>query len=108
VQGGAVASTPPPEGPNRGSLDPFENALHHIFGDPDHKLDGLLRVYGGNQTSAYNAIVRATQQYVNRNNITGIINRNNPVTVRVAGYNVTVQGRVMDGVFRLSTAYIKN
>ena len=51
------------------TVDP--NKLNHIFGKKAHNLDTLLPKFGGDQVKAYNALEKATQQYVNSNKLTG-------------------------------------
>jgi hypothetical protein len=88
-----------------GKVDP--NKLNHLFGKAEHNFDALLKSFGGNQSKAYTAIENAAQSYVTKNNITGVINATNQITVKVSGYNVTVRGNVVDGVLKLGTAFIK-
>ena len=80
-----------------------ENDLNHIFGNPDHKLNGYLNSYGGNQEVAYNAVQQAGQNYVNTNNIIGIVK---DVVVTVNGFDITIRGAVIDGVFKIGTFFI--
>jgi len=62
------------------------------------------RVTGGRQTVTQNA----TQQIVNSQNLTGIFDSvENPLVVNVNGFVVNVGGRVIDGIFRIGTFYIK-
>ena len=80
---------------------PVENAnkLNHLFGNPEHNLGPLLAAAGGPE-KAYERIWRAAQPLVTQN---GLFNQ----TVRVLGFNVTVQGNVIDDVLRIGTAFIR-
>ena len=82
--------------------------LQHVFGKTQHDLDQLLNAYKGDQTTAYQSIQMEAQTYVNQNGITGVIDSSNEFTIKAGGYNVTVHGNVMDGVFRLGTAFVKS
>lgn len=79
--------------------------MKHVFDNPthDHKLDSYLKSYNGNQTQAYNAVQQAGQNYVNSNNITGIVK---DIVINVNGYDITVRGMVVDGIFRIGTFFI--
>ena len=93
--GGTAAST----------VDP--NKLNHIFGKAQHNLSGFLNSFAGNQTNAYNAFYRAAQEFVTRNNISGVINAANEITIRFAGFDITFRGNVVDGILKLGTFFIK-
>jgi hypothetical protein len=80
-------------------IDP--NSLHHIFDDPDHGLDGLVTEFGS-QESAFEAIAEATRDAVRSQGITGQYE----IQVEVGGRQVTVRGRVVDGVVNIGTVFI--
>ena len=46
-----------------------ENDYNHIFGNPEHNLDGFVGYYGGNQAAAYAAVSVAAQAYVTSHQI---------------------------------------
>lgn len=79
------------------------NKVHHFFGKSQHKLGSLLRKYGGNERKAYNAIYNAVFKQVQKKGITGGFE----IVVKVAGKNVTVRGKVIDGMVRIGTGFIK-
>lgn len=81
-------------------IDP--NKLHHIFDDPEHYLQPIVDRLGS-QEAAYRAIQQAAQGLVSSQNLTGL----QSLTVNIGGTDVTVDGIVIDGVFRIGTAYIK-
>jgi RHS repeat-associated protein len=81
------------------SVDP--NKLNHIFGKAQHNLSALEAAFGGSRQAAYEALQRATQAAVNSQRLTGVFE----VVVRVGGSDVTVRGKVVDGVARIGTAY---
>ena len=83
-----------------------ENDYNHIFGNPEHNLDGFVGYYGGDQAAAYAAVSVAAQAYVTSHQITGIINAFNQITVNVSGFNITVRGNVINGRFHIGTFFI--
>jgi RHS repeat-associated protein len=78
------------------------NKANHVFGKSEHNLNGLLKKYSGNTVKAYRGITDATQKYVKKNNIT----ENFETILKVKGYNVTIRGTVINGMARISTAFI--
>lgn len=81
------------------------NTANHIFGPKSlakHNLGGLLKAFGGDSVAATRALEGATQQLANQGTIQGIFQ----TTVSVGGEVVTVQGRVINGLVNLSTAFI--
>lgn len=60
-------------------------------------------MFNGDQTAAYNAILRATEEYVKINNIVG---RFQNIVVNVNGFDITVRGNVVDGIVKIGTAFI--
>jgi len=81
------------------------NAANHIFGSnlAKHKLGGVLGAFKGDATAATYALENATQALANQGAISGVFKG---TVVEIAGFSVTVQGRVMAGVAHLSTAFI--
>jgi len=102
--GGLSGGTGDPNDPrnwrNNDAID--QNKLAHIFGQAKHNLDGFLKSHGGNQVSAFNAIDRAAQAHVTNHGLTGV----NQFTVNVGGHSITVKGNVVDGAFKIGTAFI--
>ncbi len=93
LRGRPTISTPrPPVDPNR---------LNHIFGQTRHNLGGVIQTFGTRE-AAYEAIRSATQTLASSGRIQGIFE----TVVQVGGHNVTVRGRVIDGVVRIGTAFI--
>jgi hypothetical protein len=81
------------------------NAANHVFGPNSlakHKLEGVLGAFKGDATAAFYSLENAAQALANQGAIKGIFQ----TTVQVAGSNVTVRGAVIDGVARVSTAFI--
>jgi hypothetical protein len=80
------------------------NKLNHIFGQAKHNLDDFVGKFGS-QDEAFFAIQDATQAAFNAGDVAtgarGVFRQ----TVRVAGQDLTVEGRVIDGVVRVGTAY---
>ncbi len=81
------------------------NKIVHLFNNIIHRFEPLLEYFGGNRTEAANAIVNAGQQLVNDYGLTGKVIEK---VVSVAGMNVTISGKVINGVFRIGTAFIPN
>ena len=86
---------------------PDPNKLNHIFEKVQHNLDNFLNEFNGDQARAYSAVEKAAQEYVTQNNITGVINGANQITINVSGYNITFRGNVVDGVLHLGTFFIQ-
>ena len=83
-------------------IDP--NKLNHIFGDPGHKLDGLVQRCG-DMVNAYHKIRMYTGLLLDRNNLGPGLHT---VTIRIGNLFVNVQITVIDqsGNFDIRTAYI--
>jgi len=77
------------------------NTITHIFGKSAHQLEGLVTHFGSRE-AAYTALYDATQVAVRAQGTTGVFQ----TAVNVAGQSVTVRGNVIDGVLRLSTAFV--
>lgn len=85
------------------------NELNHIFNKSEHHLDDFLNYFGGNQTMAYNAVKNAAQIYVNVNKISNKVftSNLNPLELNVNGFDISVGGRVMNGIFKIGTFFAK-
>jgi len=81
------------------------NKANHIFGKSDHGLDGLLRVYNGDQTKALEAIIKSTQNLANEGKL--IQNFHDGVSINVQGFDIVVRGEIIDGVVEIGTAFIQ-
>jgi RHS repeat-associated protein len=75
--------------------------LEHIFDNPGHNLAGLVQQLGSRE-AAYQAILAATQAALQSQQLTGVFR----IVVSVSGVQVTVKGAVVNGVCRISTAFI--
>jgi RHS repeat-associated protein len=75
------------------------NRINHVF-QAKHKLDALVQAFGGKQ-GAYEALASATQRAV-----AGTAGPFEKV-VQVGGQSVTVRGAVIDGVVKISTAFVR-
>jgi RHS repeat-associated protein len=78
-----------------------ENDVHHIFGKADHNLESVEKEFG-NAKAATQALIKAVQTAVTKGNLTGDLD----ITVKVGSTNVTVTGRIIDGVVRIGTAFV--
>jgi hypothetical protein len=75
--------------------------LHHSFGKPGHNLGALIERFGS-QEATYRAVEAATQAAVRTQGLSGLYE----TTVTVAGQDVVVRGKVMEGVVRIGTLFI--
>jgi RHS repeat-associated protein len=75
------------------------NRLLHIFGNPEHGLGALVAKFGG-PLAAYEAMQVAAQSQVSAS---GPFTR---VAITVGGIAIQINGTVIDGVVKISTAYI--
>ena len=81
------------------------NKANHLFGKAEHNLTRLLNSFGGDKVKALKAITDATKKAVNSSQLkNGDLYE---VTVKVAGENVTVTGRIVNNIVEIGTAYIK-
>ena len=77
--------------------------MDHVFGPKalaKHKLQNVLNMFGGDKVKAYNAIERATAQRMSGQAGTF------QTVINVGGTNVTVRGAVVNGLTRISTAFV--
>lgn len=81
-------------------IDP--NKLNHIFNNAAHGLESLVEHFGSQQ-AAYNALQQAVQAVANASHLTGVYEQ----VVLIGGQEVTVTGRVVNGVARIGTAFIR-
>lgn len=81
------------------------NKLHHIFGNPDHDLDALLGHYGSEE-AAGQAIVEAVNQAHRDGALVLDARRRYRQVIEVGGYSVTVDGRIVNGIARVGSAWI--
>ncbi len=81
-----------------GKIDP--NKVSHVFGQPKHNLDGVVKTFGSPE-KAFGALQDATQAAVKNQGIKGVFE----TAVKVGGEMVTVRGNVVDGVVKIGTAF---
>ena len=74
--------------------------LDHVFNNPGHKLQGFVQQEGGEE-NAMRALIKAVGKEPD-----GIYGTSNPLVRTIGKYTITIRGRVMDGVFKISTAFI--
>jgi hypothetical protein len=75
------------------------NDLHHIFDYPKHFMQPLVSQYGS-QEAAYRAIYVEAQKLINIPSST----LNKGIWINVGGKMVWIEGQVIDGIVRVSTA----
>jgi hypothetical protein len=75
------------------------NDLHHIFDYPKHFMQPLVSQYGS-QEAAYRAIYVEAQKLINIPSST----LNKGIWINVGGKMVWIEGQVVDGIVRVSTA----
>jgi hypothetical protein len=78
------------------------NKINHVFGDPEHKLEGLVKEFGS-QEEAFSAIEQAIQREAIAQGIQGAFDA---ISVSVGSYIVEVSGIVIGGIARVGTAFI--
>jgi hypothetical protein len=77
------------------------NKLHHVFGKKGRDLNALVTDFGSRE-AAFEAVRNATQEAVKRQNISGQYE----IEIKIHGYEVTVQGTVMDnGTVKIGTIF---
>ncbi|MFI5777128.1 hypothetical protein [Nocardia sp. NPDC051570] len=67
---------------------------------PKHKLDEFVESCGG-QDGAMDQIVESVHDVPN-----GIYGKANPLVRTINGHTITIRGAMIDGVFKISTAFI--
>jgi hypothetical protein len=82
-----------------GSIAVDANKLHHIFADPTHNLGPLVDQFGS-ETNAFNAVQQAAQAGVKS------LPEFYKTVVSIGGQDVTVTGRVIEGIVRIGTLFI--
>lgn len=78
------------------------NTMRHIFGKAAHGLAPLVARLGS-ERAVMAAVARAMARLPAGTFVAGQVFE---VTVRVAGQNVVVRGRVVEGIIRISTMFI--
>ena len=79
------------------------NNLHHIFGNKEHGLDAFVQAHGGSEELSYRAIENRAIIYANA---TDTMDRTDGVMLVVDGVEMNITYKVVDGVMRVSDAYI--
>ncbi|WP_141735931.1 pre-toxin TG domain-containing protein [Oligoflexus tunisiensis] len=82
------------------------NGATHVFGPKSlakHKMEGFLEKFGGDSIGAFKSLENAAQRLADDGKIQGLFR---DVVVNVKETDVTVRGNVIDGVAKLSTAFI--
>jgi hypothetical protein len=82
------------------------NGANHVFGPGNlakHKLGDFLGSFNGDSIGAFKALENSAQALAEAGKIEGVFK---DVIVTVKNTDVTVRGRVIDGVAKLSTAFI--
>lgn len=77
-----------------------QNRINHIFGDPKHKLDGMVAKYGSEE-AAFHAIEEGVLDYANKN---GLETTTKWTRVVIGGEEVDATWRTVDGVLSLVDA----
>ncbi len=80
---------------------PNANTLNHIFGQARHNLDQVVQHFGSEQ-AAFDALQSGAQAAADAGRISDVFE----TVITVAGQDVTVRGRVIDGMVRIGTAFI--
>ena len=88
-----------------GALGSLMNALNHVFGDPGHGLDQLVSEFGS-EANALVAVQSATQDAVESQGIQDFLGAFSQ-QVAVGSQIVTVRGKVIDGMVRIGTMFVR-
>jgi len=81
------------------------NRRHHIFGEPRHNLDRLVRLYG-DELAAAQAITDAVETAFKSSQLPVDADGLFKQVFDISGVSVTVSGRVVNGIARIGTAWI--
>jgi hypothetical protein len=84
------------------AVDP--NKLHHIFGDAAHGLDDVVKA-AGSREAAFGAMEKAAQGAFDAGKFAEIRPGVFEGAANVGGVDVIVRGAVVDGVFRIGSAW---
>lgn len=76
-----------------------KEAMGHVF-VPKHKLDGLVQSLGGEEATM-KKIIESVQGVPD-----GVYNGSSPLVRTINGQTVHIRGAMIDGVFKIGTAYI--
>ncbi|WP_157105803.1 hypothetical protein [Nocardia sienata] len=76
-----------------------KEAMGHVF-VPKHKLDNLVKSLGGEETTM-TKIIESVQGVPD-----GVYNASNPLVRTINGETVHIRGAMINGVFKVGTAYI--
>jgi hypothetical protein len=81
------------------------NKRNHIFANPNHNLDALVRHYGSEEEAA-RAIVDTVNQAQHDGKLSTDKHGLYKQVFDVGGYPVMVAGRIVNGLVRIGTAWI--
>ncbi len=89
---------------NNQSFEDIENKANHAFHNKkhDHHLDEVLESFNNDEISAYKKMTEIAQNYIDNIGASSA----DQFIINVNGFDVTVRGKVIDGFFRITTAYI--
>jgi hypothetical protein len=82
------------------------NKRDHVFGNPDHNLDAPVRQYGSEDAAAHAILEAVNQAYRAGKLIADALGRYRPM-FDVGGYPVIVSGRIVNGLARIGSAWIR-
>jgi hypothetical protein len=82
------------------------NKLRHGFGNPDHNLDALVQVCGSEEAAGRAIVEAVNQAYRDGSLVVDTLDRYTQV-FEVGGYLVTVRGKIVNGVVRVGSAWIR-
>jgi hypothetical protein len=81
------------------------NRRHYIFDDPRHNLDTFVRQCGGEEAAA-EALAAAVQAAYESGELAAREGERYRQVFDVAGHSVTVDGRIVNRIARVVTAWI--
>jgi hypothetical protein len=82
------------------------NKLNHIFNNPDHNLDRVVRQYGSQEAAAWAMIEAIDSALQNGSLMTDPEGRYRQL-FDIGGNAVWISGKVVDGVPRVGSAWVR-
>lgn len=79
-----------------------QQPMHHVFDNPKHNLGALISSCGS-EGATMDEMINSVQGVPE-----GVYGADNPLIRVINGYTVTIRGAMINGVFKISTAFIPN
>jgi hypothetical protein len=82
------------------------NKLHHIFGNPKHNLDAIVRHYGG-EGAAARALLQAVVTALQDGSLVADTDGHYKQVFHIRSFLVWISGKVVNGVPRIGSAWVR-